>query len=250
MNKLLGFEEITPFVRFAPPPSAQYCRALEFMERECNHQNTVVNGETGAFWKAVNDALIELLNGMEIKNMLANTSSSEVPTNVNQLNMSHHLWHMTLNSGVFKTVYKGENLTSAAHANEARLPRSGANVICEFLTRPFGHDTRDAGPKTSVTEMHWQTPYNATGGQYISGYMEFRDIAQSSVRSPAKYPVRVLAHIFGLTQDMCTRWIAFPDIVIRAHRDSAALSQSALTIIGQATTLTARCNWKTRCHCL
>ena len=76
MNKLLGFEEITPFVRFAPSPSAQFCRALEFLERECNVQNTVINGETGAFWKAVNDALIELLNGMEIKNMLPNTSSS------------------------------------------------------------------------------------------------------------------------------------------------------------------------------
>ena len=189
MNKLLGFEEITPFVRFAPSPSAQYCRALEFMERECNVQNTVINGETGAFWKAVNDALIELLNGMEIKNMLSNTSSSQEPTTVTQLNMSNVLWHTTLNSAVFKTVYKGENPTSAAHANEARLPRSGSNVICEFLTRPFGYDSRDAGPKTSVTEMTWQTPYLGQGGQYISGYMEFRDLAYGTVRSPAKYPV-------------------------------------------------------------
>ena len=189
MNKLLGFEEITPFVRFAPPPSAQFCRALEFMERECNVQNTVINGETGAFWKAVNDALIELLNGMEIKNMLSNTSSSQEPTTVTQLNMSNVLWHTTLNSAVFKTVYKGENPTSAAHANEARLPRSGSNMICEFLTRPFGYDSRDAGPKTSVTEMTWQTPYLGEGGQYISGYMEFRDLGFGTVRSPAKYPV-------------------------------------------------------------
>ena len=189
MNKLLGFEEITPFIRFAPPPAAQFCRALEFMERECNVQNTVVNGENGSFWKAVNDALIELLNGMEIKNMLTNTSTSEEPTSVTQLNMDSATWHTTLNTAVFKTVYKGETPSAAAHASEARLPRSGANVICEFLTRPIGQDTRDAGTKTSVTTMNWQTPYVGTGGQYISGYMEFRDIYLDSVRSPAHYPV-------------------------------------------------------------
>ena len=68
MNKLLGFEQITPFLSYIPDPAAQFCKALEFLERECNAANTILNVKSGNLWRDTNNVLVELLNGLEIRN--------------------------------------------------------------------------------------------------------------------------------------------------------------------------------------
>jgi len=196
MNKLLGFDKITPFLRFAPDPAALYCRALEFLEKECNRVNTPLNSVRGTLWKDTNEALIELLNGLEIKNMLAGTANSsyEEPRIVAQLQMTLIGHATSLEREYFKVGYKGATVTTQAHAAEARLPVDTMDMICEYFTIPYGnYDRRDRGPKSRVAKMRWKADnaYRGVNGEWAQGQLYFNEnVGTSTVKTTiAKYPV-------------------------------------------------------------
>ncbi len=198
MNKLLGFDKITPFLRFAPDPAALYCRALEFLEKECNRVNTPVNVVRGTAWRDTHEALVELLNGLEIKNMLAGTSLTtfEEPTILAQLQMGLPSHHSSLEREYFKVGYKGGTVTTANHNGEARLPVDSQDVLCEYYTIPYGsYDYRDIGPKSRICRMHWRADhaYRGVNGEWTQGQVYFNEsVGTSTVKtSPAKYPVYV-----------------------------------------------------------
>ena len=198
MNKLLGFETVTPFVQYAPDAAALFCRALDFMEKECNRANTPMNVSRGDLWVDTNEALIELLNGLEAKNMLTGTTlSTEVePHLFSQLDMDGTTHASSLDSQYFKIGYKGDTITPQRNANEARLPLDGLDVICEFFTYSTAtNDSRDNGPKTRTTKLHYRTgqSYLGTNGERTQGQVYFRDNASTGAspnnESPAKYPI-------------------------------------------------------------
>lgn len=196
MNKLLGFEKITPFLRFAPNAASLFCRALEFLEKECNRLNTAYNVTSGTLWTDTNEALIELLNGIVVKNMLAGQADAGFvePTILAQLQMSLFTHLSSLDRFYYKVGYKGATVTTHAHADEARLPVDGQDCICEYFTIPYGpYDQRDRGPKSRVARMHYRAghAYNGVNGEWTRGQVYFNDNTGTSPNKMAiaKYPV-------------------------------------------------------------
>ena len=209
MNSLLGFEQLTPFLSFAPDPAHRFCRALEFFEQECNRVNTIWNVESGDFHTDTNRCLVELMNGLEVKNVFATGHAHEgrEPHNVAHLLMDTVNWQNQLNNFEFKPSWKGVTPhEESTQANQALLPRDGVTVMCQYYTRRSNWespppqtnvigDPRDIGPKVTCTRLDYQSGHQYAGNANGSaeGVVQFSDITHApentTRQTPAHYPI-------------------------------------------------------------
>ncbi len=196
MNKILGFEQITPFINFTPDPAKQFCMALEYLEKECNKASSVQYVSDGLYTAGVNTVLVELLNGLEVKNQYAQNhppGPGVEPKHGTEIDMTDSSWFSFLDNRNFLPGYKG--LTVSAHnqhSGQALLPRSGVQVMCSYHTVPHGLDNRDMGPKVHNTRLIWSAPYTGAGGHdgVAGGTVTFQDSLNSNTdTSPAHFPI-------------------------------------------------------------
>ena len=66
MNRLLGFVEVTPYVRWTPNGAHRFCRALEMLEEKMPAIATPRNLYNGSYALAIHKVLVPLLNGVQI----------------------------------------------------------------------------------------------------------------------------------------------------------------------------------------
>ena len=62
MNKLLGFDNVTSFVRFAPSYEHQFSDAVDWLHTQALALATPANIYSGAYYTAMNKVLVHLLN--------------------------------------------------------------------------------------------------------------------------------------------------------------------------------------------
>ena len=196
MNRLLGFDQITPFLSYAPDPTNVFCQALEFFEEQCNKANTHTNVIAGEYWKNVNNALIHLINGLEVRAQFMQgigTGPGTEPTSLSQLNMNSGNWNLSLNNLDYMPVNKGNTPNERSnHANQALLPRTETNVMSAYFTVPGGYDNRDIGPKVCNSRLTWQEPYRSSNGSLTNGLARFNDIGNlAHAYPPGMWPKAV-----------------------------------------------------------
>ena len=69
----------------------------------------------------------------------------------------------------------GSTPTLQNHTGEGIFPVHGIPVLCEWLDVPHANNSFDHGPKASINQLLWTTPYeaNAVGPQDNSGSMTY-----------------------------------------------------------------------------
>ncbi len=130
MNVLLGFDTVTPTIRFMPSVTDQFARLVDYLHEQALHLATVDNVFGGAYHSAINNVLVYLLNGLKTYTSLAG-GIAHVPVSLNQANP-----FVTNQAGlalydVMKRhiMYKGQTPTPLRNRSEAPLPQADHPVL-------------------------------------------------------------------------------------------------------------------------
>ena len=156
MNVLLGFDTVTPTIRFTPSVTDQFARLVDYLHEQALHLATVDNVFNGVYHGAINNILVYLLNGVKTYTALAG-GIAHVPVNSNQSNP-----FLTNQAGlslydVMKRylMYKGQTPTAIRRSTEALLPQGDIPVIIEYWDRPQGPHVQNDGFRAIVRRMQW-----------------------------------------------------------------------------------------------
>ena len=178
MNKLLGFDNVTSFVRFAPSYEHQFSDAVDWLHTQALALATPANIYSGAYYTAMNKVLVHLLNGLEIKTHTL--SGVEIVTN--PIGGSGFLNGINVLSGY--TGDRGRTPSSLGNTNEALLPRTGIPVLCEYFDHPVAGEM-DRVFKRYTSKMVWTQNYiREAGAVTYTGIVTFRDLVSSGVAVP------------------------------------------------------------------
>ena len=95
--------------------------------------------KSGNLWRDTNNVLVELLNGLEIRNSYTGQYGGGVgsePVTYDELLVDMGLaWSFRMSNRYFMPVYKGTRpLTQSVHQGQALLPKDGVNVMCTWET--------------------------------------------------------------------------------------------------------------------
>ena len=192
MNKLLGFDKVSPYLRWAPTAAHRFCRAIDLLAENMSLVATPLNIFDGDYWKAINKVLRSLLNGVEMyhKNI---AGTAEVAPDL--AGVSPHGIH---NHHLFPRWY-GSTPTLQNHTGEGIFPVHGIPVICEWLDVPHANNAFDHGPKVSINQLIWSTSYEANhAGTVGEGQLRFYDLYAGGGNGTAfSEPVRVTGYVPG-----------------------------------------------------
>ena len=172
MNKLLGFDSVSPYLRWSPNASHRFCRAVDLLYSKMPLVATPQNIFDGDYWEAINTLLRSLLNGVRIYYKQQGVDAEAIePTMV-----AGHPYGTNLISA-FPRWY-GSTPSRLMHEGEGHFPVHNIPVITEWLDVPHAvHNVVDHGPKCSITQMHWETSYQADEVGVVShGELRFIDI--------------------------------------------------------------------------
>ena len=177
MNKLLGFEKVSPYLRFTPDVVREFCRAIDYLHDMCPTIATAREIWEGTYYMQINDLLLKLLAGVKVQNYTA--PGGAIIHTMPDTDHEHYLDSVSLEQ--LHALYKGftpdpENSTHG----QAYLPRHDTPVWVEFYDEPSGSEHLvDPGFKASQYICTWQTEYtaNRTTQTISAGTIRLQDIA-------------------------------------------------------------------------
>ena len=191
MNKLLGFDNVTSFLKFTPNYVHQYCNACDWLYVQAQNISTAANIFNGHYFDSMNKVLLRLLNGLEIQTWTragVEVDDANLPTMV-----AGFLDTINLLVG-FVPNDRGRTPGPQATTNQALLTKGGP-VLCEYFDiTPNAHHNVDSGFKAFTSKMGWTNgqEYDDLGAQY-GGLVHFTDLAAatSSIAVPcSNWPIR------------------------------------------------------------
>ena len=190
MNKLLGFDNVTSFLKFTPDYVHQYCNAVDWLYDQAQNVSTPANIFNGHYFTSMNNVLLHLLNGLEIKTFTAAgvmVEQDTMPTMV-----AGFLDTINLLAG-FVPNDRGQT-PGPQHLESQALLMKGGPVLCEYFDMtPVTHHNVDPGFKAFTSNMAWTggAEYTHDGAQY-GGLVGFKDLAAatSSIAVPcSNWPI-------------------------------------------------------------
>ena len=190
MNKLLGFDNVTSFLKFTPTFVHQYCNAVDWLYVQAQNIATPANILNGHYYTSMNRVLVHLLNGLEIKTRTTGdveVNEDNIPqfsqTMLDAINVLHGF--VANNRGVTPQHHNPEG--------QALLPKGGP-VLCEYFdTPPSTYHNVDQGFKAFTSKMNWRTGQSYTDTNVsFGGVVEFKDLGNSTntiAVAPSNWPV-------------------------------------------------------------
>ena len=132
MNKLLGFDNVTSFLKFTPTVVHQYCNAVDWLYVQAQNMATPANILNGHYYTSMNRVLVHLLNGLEIK------TRTTGDVEVNEDNIPQFSQTMLDAINVLHGFVPNNRGVTPRHNNpegQALLPKRGP-VLCEYFDTP------------------------------------------------------------------------------------------------------------------
>ena len=182
MNKLLGFSEASPFLRFAPSVATLFCRAIDFLHAQCSKAEDIyfING---SYHDDVNNCLVYLLNGLATETRVSG-GSNPVTTTPDTSTQGFTAGINLLTDFVFN---KGPRPTAHNGEHEACLPKTGVPMIHEWFDVRAAANMVDTGPKLAIRQLLWSAAYNPTAN--VGGIITSQDIPNpNTVQTAGRWP--------------------------------------------------------------
>ena len=185
MNALLGFEQVTQYLRFTKTPTALYADACSYIFLQALKATDQIH--TGEYQRQMSHVLLEMLNGLRV----GHTYLSDHSLVYLQDPSIQQNWEDAVDFQRMKSdPVKGPPFTPGNVSTEALLPKKGAPMLCEWFDYRKTHNVRDSGFKALVTRLDWETHYGAitnVGGVY--GRTQFSKWSSSvTIVPPCNFP--------------------------------------------------------------
>ena len=189
MNVLLGFDTVTPTIRFTPSPTDQYARLVDYLHAQALSLATPTNLFNGTYHSAINNILVHLLNGIKVYTaQMSSTNPVAVNQDYNTPIVADHAGLSAFDVIHRYYEFKGTTPTVQRASSEALLPQGDVPVLIEYWDRPQGPHVQNDGFRARVVRLDYISGYSATGDQRTTGYAQFRNIANTTLVTPTSYP--------------------------------------------------------------
>ena len=181
MNTLLGFEQVTQYLRFTKTPTRLYADACTYIFLQALKATDQIH--TGEFQRQMNLVLLEMLNGVRVGHTTLADHSTVILTDPSLTQN----WENLVDFQRMKAdMIKGPPFTPGNKSTEALLPKHGSPMLCEWFDYRKTHNVRDSGFKALVTRLDWSTHY-AAGDAY--GRTQFSKWSSSTtIIPPCNFP--------------------------------------------------------------
>ena len=153
MNKLLGFEQITPFLHFSRTNTETYADICDYIHDQALlvTQSQLVDG---TYHDEMNRVLQDFLNGIQCRHTTLTNNATEYTSDGEFQSTG---WEEVVDFLVLHVQENGTVPTRAKADDEALLPKAGSAVMCEYFE--LGSVTQDPGFKVKNTTLVWTRNY-------------------------------------------------------------------------------------------
>ena len=189
MNTLLGFDYVTPTIRFTPSVTDQFSRLVGYLHEQALLLSTPANVFNGSYHSAINNILVHLLNGLKTYTSMAG-STAHVPVNPN-----HNIPFVLNEAGLALydvskryLMFKGKTPTVFRREYEALVPQADIPVLIEYWDRPQGPQVQSDGFRSVIRRMKYGAPYGLGANQVATGHLLFRDLGNTVDLPPTSFP--------------------------------------------------------------
>ena len=160
MNALLGFEQVTQYLRFTKTPTRLYADACTYIFLQALKATDQIH--TGEYQRQMSVVLLEMLNGLRLGHTTLAAPGAVISSDPSITNN----WENLIDFQRMKLdPIKGLPYTNANKSSEALLPKKDSPMLCEWFDYRKAHNVRDPGFKALVTRLDWQT-HNTASNAY------------------------------------------------------------------------------------
>ena len=156
MNTILGFDQVTQYLRFTRTPTSLYSAAVNYIYIQA--LGAVDHIHTGEFQRQVNLPLLEMLNGLRVGHT---TLADHTTVILSDPSLTANWENLIDFQRMQADMVKGPPFSSTNRSTEALLPKQGSPMLCEWYDYRKAHNVRDSGFKALVTRLEWDTHYGA-----------------------------------------------------------------------------------------
>ena len=163
MNVLLGFEQVTQYLRFTRTATSLYAAAVQYiwLQALAGYDEHV---HTGEFQRQMSLVLLEMLNGLRVGHTTLADHSVVI---LSDPSLTQNWENLVDFQRMKANTIKGPPFTPGNRSTEALLPKHGSPMLCEWFDYRKAHNVRDSGFKALVTRLDWSIHYG--GGEDLYG---------------------------------------------------------------------------------